>query len=149
MAMNEIRVQHEPFDVGMETMRLCERAGAAGGLASFLGVVRPGGGLVSLTLEHYPGMTEQQMRAIGVEAQARFGLLGCTLIHRVGRLVVGEPIVLVLAASAHRQPALDAVGFMIDWLKTRAPFWKCEEFADGHRAWVEARESDDEAAARW
>ncbi len=94
-------------------------------------------------------MTERAMAAIAAEAEARWGLLGCTLLHRVGRLRPGETIVLVLAAAAHRQAALDATAFLIDWLKTRAPFWKKEAFADGAEAWVAARAEDDAAAARW
>ena len=100
-------------------------------------------------LEHYPGMTERAMAAIADAAQARWELLGCTLVHRVGRLRPGENIVLVLAAAAHRQAALDATAFLIDWLKTRAPFWKKEAFAGGGEAWVEAREADEQAAERW
>src|ERR1700722_9210529 len=102
-----------------------------------------------MTLEHYPAMTERAIAQITEEAERRWGLLGCTVIHRVGRLVAGANIVLVLAAASHRQAALDATAFLIDWLKTKAPFWKREEFADGGTAWVEAREADDAAAARW
>ena len=105
--------------------------------------------LAALTLEHYPGMTEAALTAIAAEAGRRWSLLGCTLLHRVGRLPVGAPIVLVLAAAAHRQDALDATGFLIDWLKTKAPFWKQEHFADGGARWVQARASDDAAAQRW
>ena len=94
-------------------------------------------------------MTERAIARITDEAERRCGLLGCTVIHRVGRLVAGDNIVLVLAAAAHRQPALDATSFLIDWLKTKAPFWKKEEFANGGSVWVEAREADDAAAARW
>jgi len=102
-----------------------------------------------MTLEHYPGMTEPAMARIAATAEARWSLLGCTLLHRVGRLEPGANIVLVLAAAPHRQAALDATGFLIDWLKTRAPFWKKESFADGSEAWVDAREADEAAAARW
>ena len=102
-----------------------------------------------MTLEHYPAMTERAIARITEEAERRWQLLGCTVIHRVGRLAAGENIVLVLAAAAHRQPALDATAFLIDWLKTKAPFWKKEEFADGGATWVEARDADDAAAARW
>jgi molybdopterin synthase catalytic subunit len=100
-------------------------------------------------LEHYPGMTERALQKIADEAWARWPLTGCTVIHRVGRLVPGAPIVLVLTASAHRAAALDSCAFLIDWLKTSAPFWKREEFADGRERWVEAKASDDAAAARW
>jgi molybdopterin synthase catalytic subunit len=100
-------------------------------------------------LEHYPGMTERALEAIAAEAEARWSLLGCTVVHRVGRLLPGEGIVLVLAAAAHRQAALEATGFLIDWLKTRAPFWKKERFEGGEEAWVDAREEDEAAARRW
>lgn len=123
-----------------------------GGIASFAGVVRGTAGgrpIVSMTLEHYPGMTERALAAIAESAMRRWELQGCTLIHRVGELRPGEIIVLVLTASAHRQAALDACAYLIDWLKTRAPFWKKERFEDGSEAWVDARESDDAAAARW
>jgi molybdopterin synthase catalytic subunit len=102
-----------------------------------------------MTLEHYPGMTERALASIAEDAQRRWPLLGCTLIHRVGRLLPGAPIVLVLAASPHRLAALDATAFLIDWLKTKAPFWKQEEFTDGQTAWVAANESDTRAADRW
>jgi molybdopterin synthase catalytic subunit len=105
--------------------------------------------VAAMTLEHYPAMTERAIARITDEAERRWQLLGCTVIHRVGRLIAGDNIVLVLAAAAHRQPALDATEFLIDWLKTKAPFWKKEEFVQGGGAWVEAREADDAAAARW
>jgi molybdopterin synthase catalytic subunit len=94
-------------------------------------------------------MTVRAISRITEEAELRWGLLGCTVIHRVGRMLPGENIVLVLAASSHRQAALDATSFLIDWLKTKAPFWKREEFRDGEGAWVEARDADDVAASRW
>jgi molybdopterin synthase catalytic subunit len=102
-----------------------------------------------MTLEHYPAMTVRAVTGIAEEAERRWNLLGCTVIHRVGRLAAGENIVLVLAAATHRQPALDATAFLIDWLKTKAPFWKKEEFADGESTWVQARGADNAAAARW
>ena len=102
-----------------------------------------------MTLEHYPAVTETAMARIAADAMLRWPLLGCTLIHRVGELRPGDNIVLVLTASAHRQAALDAAGFLIDWLKTRAPFWKKERFTDGEEAWVQANAADDEAAAKW
>jgi molybdopterin synthase catalytic subunit len=144
-----IRVQEAPFDLATEVAALTGGRGDVGGLASFLGVCRGDGGLAAMTLEHYPGMTERAIARIAEEAEARWPLLGVTVIHRVGRLVPGEPIVLVLTASAHRAAALDSCAFLIDWLKTRATFWKREEFADGTSRWVEAKESDDAAAARW
>jgi molybdopterin synthase catalytic subunit len=102
-----------------------------------------------MTLEHYPAMTRRAIEAVAAEAERRWPLLGCTVIHRVGLLRPGDPIVLVLAASAHRQPALEATQFLIDWLKTRAPFWKQERTNDGSARWVEARAEDDDAARRW
>ena len=144
-----ILVTAAPFDTGAEIVRLLAQAGeGAGGIGSFLGVVR-GGEVAALELEHYPGMTERRLTEIAVEACARFGLAACTVIHRVGRLAPGEPIVLVVAASAHRKPALEATAFLIDWLKTRAPCWKREHLQDGEARWVEARDTDDEAAAAW
>jgi len=123
---------------------------AVGAVASFLGIVRdaPGGGLQALELEHYPGMTEAAIEAMVAEACARFGLAQARVWHRVGRLAVGEPIVLVLTHSAHRQAALDGCAFLIDYLKTQAPFWKKEHGLDGAQ-WVDAREADDAALARW
>ena len=150
--MARVRVQAEPFELGAEFAALAGGRTDIGGVGAFVGQVRDaadGRRIVAMTLEHYPGMTERAMAAIAAEAEARWSLLGCTVIHRVGRLLPGEPIVLVLAAAPHRAAALAATGFLIDWLKTRAPFWKKEEFADGGAAWVEAREADDAAAARW
>ena len=146
-----VRVGEAGFDVGAELAALTAGQTGIGGIGSFLGIVRddPAHPLESLTLEHYPGMTERAMTAIAAEASSRWSLLGCTVLHRVGRLVPGDPIVLVLAAAPHRHAALDATAFLIDWLKTRAPFWKSERFADGARRWVEARSTDDTAAARW
>ena len=110
----------------------------------------PGGRrIAALTLEHYPGMTERAIAAHRRRGRTTLAAAGCTVIHRVGRLVPGENIVLVLAAAAHRQAALEATAFLIDWLKTKAPFWKKEDFADGDATWVDARDKDDAAAARW
>ena len=146
-----IDVRAAPFDVSAE-MQALSYAGV-GGIGCFVGVVRGdssrGGGLSALTLEHYPGMTETAIARIVDEATRRFELLGCTVIHRIGRLEIGQAIVLVVAAAAHRATALEATSFLIDWLKTKAPFWKLEEFTDGSQNWVEARETDDAAAARW
>ena len=142
-----VSVRPGPFDVAAELHALS--ASGVGGIGCFVGLVRAADRLSALVLEHYPGMTERAIARIADEAIGRFDLLGCTVIHRVGRLAVGEPIVVVLAAAAHRAAALDATAFLIDWLKTRAPFWKREEFDDGSHAWVEAREADDAAAARW
>lgn len=150
--MATIRVQQENFDPGAEFAALGAGRVDIGGLGCFVGTVRDtakGRRIVSMTLEHYPAMTERAMARIAGEAEARWPLLGCTLIHRVGTLLPGENIVLILTASAHRQAALDATGFLIDWLKTKAPFWKKEQFADGEQAWVAANSEDDAAAARW
>lgn len=146
-----IRVQTEDFDAGAEIAALRERAGDVGGLCSFIGVVRAGTGserIIAMTLEHYPGMTEKEVARIEAEARQRWPLEDVTIIHRIGRLVPGDQIVLVLTASAHRKAAIEAAEFLIDWLKTMAPFWKSEESA-GETRWVAARASDDEAAAKW
>lgn len=154
--MATIRVQAAAFDVGAEIAALTAGRREIGGIGCFLGTVRDdaalGGNarpLAALTLEHYPGMTERAIARIAEQAERRWHLAGCTVIHRIGRMEPGEPIVLVVAASAHRQAALDATAFLIDWLKTKAPFWKREEFTDGQANWVDARETDDTAAARW
>lgn len=150
--MPTVRVQAEAFDPGAEMAALLAGRTNVGGVGCFVGLVRDsanGQPICSMTLEHYPGMTERTLAAIAAEAESRWTLQGCTVIHRYGRLLPGEPIVLVLTASPHRQAALDATAFLIDWLKTRAPFWKQEELADGGAHWVEARAADDAAAARW
>jgi len=146
-----IRVQREDFDVGAELARLTESRTDIGGLASFVGLVREtneGDRLVAMTLEHYPAMTEKQLAEIEAEAMKRWPLQASLVIHRYGRLTPGERIVLVATASSHRQAALESCQFLIDWLKTQAPFWKLEETMAGDR-WVAARESDDLAAQRW
>ncbi len=145
--MITVNVATAPFDAGAEIASL-GRDGM-GAVASFVGIVRGDGGLTALTLEHYPAMTEAALRALAETAVQRWALGGVTVYHRVGRLVPGDPIVLVACASAHRKDALEACAFLIDRLKTDAPFWKRETFADGREVWVEARTSDDEAAARW
>ena len=146
-----MRGQRADFDLSAETDALLAACPEAGAVGSFLGVVRstPERPIAAMTLEHYPAMTEPALTKIAMEAVARFALLGCTVIHRHGRLLPGERIVLVLAAARHRQAALDGTGFLIDWLKTRAPFWKKEILAGGEEAWVTAREQDEEAAAKW
>lgn len=149
--MDEVRVQEADFDVGAEMAALLARCPRAGGIGCFVGVVRslPDRPVTALTLEHYPAMTGPALARIAADATARFGLLGCTVVHRVGRLEPGAQIVLVLAASAHRGEALEATAFLIDWLKTAAPFWKKETLASGAEEWVEARAQDDEAASHW
>jgi molybdopterin synthase catalytic subunit len=146
-----VLVQEADFDLGAEYAALTDGRTDIGGIGAFIGTVRQdeGSRLAALLLEHYPGMTERAISRIVAEAERRWELQGCTVIHRVGRLPPGANIVLVVAASAHRQAALEATAFLIDWLKTKAPFWKREEFANGSITWVEARESDETAAARW
>ncbi len=146
-----IRVQTEDFDPGAELAALTRGNHAIGGLASFVGLVRDmaGGEAVgAMTLEHYPGMTERELERIEAEANERWALEASLIVHRHGRLEPGDRIVLVATASAHRQAALEATAFLIDWLKTRAPFWKLEDMPEGAK-WVDARASDDRAAARW
>jgi molybdopterin synthase catalytic subunit len=142
-----VLVSADDFDPGAALDAL--RLGGVGGIASFVGIVRGGDGLVSLTLDHYPAMTQRALQTLAEQAVARWRLDGVTIIHRVGSLVPGDRIVFVGTASAHRKAALESCEFLIDALKTRAPFWKNETYADGRRQWVEARTSDDEAAARW
>ena len=147
-----IRVQREDFDVAAELAALGAGRTDIGGVVSFVGLVRDmaGGAAVgAMTLEHYPGMTEKQLAAIEAEAQARWPLAASLIIHRYGRLEPGDRIVMVATASAHRDAAFDSCRFLIDWLKTDAPFWKCEEWTDGARRWVEAKSSDDAARDRW
>jgi molybdopterin synthase catalytic subunit len=152
--MPHIKVQTEDFDVGAELVALTAGRTDIGGIGCFIGTVRAdpnrsGSTVTGMTLEHYPGMTERAITRIAEQAAERWPLLGCTVIHRVGTLCPGENIVLVIAASSHRQAALDATAFLIDWLKTKAPFWKREDFTGGEGAWVDAREADDAAADRW
>ncbi len=145
-------VQAAPFDVAEELAALTGGRTDIGGVGCFVGTVRSQSGgrtILAMELEHYPAMTVAALQAIAQQAERRWTLLGCTVIHRIGRLEPGEAIVLVLAASAHRQAALDATGFLIDWLKTRAPFWKKELFADGGEGWVAGRPDDEAAAQRW
>ena len=124
-------------------------SGVAGALVTFSGIVRGGeGDVAAMMLEHYPGMTEAALEEIEAEACARWDLSASLIIHRVGRLMPGENIMMVAAASRHRKAAFEAAEFLMDYLKTRAPFWKKEETPEGAR-WVDAREADDDAAARW
>jgi molybdopterin synthase catalytic subunit len=145
--MTYVSIQHEVFDVGAELARL--EAFGSGAVASFTGLVRGDGGLSALTLEHYPGMTEAALQRLAEAAKSRWTLDGVTIIHRIGAMTPGERIVFVGTASPHRAAALEACSFLIDRLKTEAPFWKQERFADGRVLWVEPRASDDDAAARW
>ena len=146
-----IRVQQEDFDVGAEIARLTGGNRAIGGLAVFVGVVRDMADrekIGAMTLEHYPGMTEKKLAEIEAEAQRRWPLEASLIVHRYGRLLPGDNIVLVACASPHRDAAFDACRFLIDWLKTEAPFWKLEETGKGPK-WVDARDSDDTARKRW
>jgi molybdopterin synthase catalytic subunit len=142
-----IRVQHADFDLNAEVSALAGD-GEAGAVASFTGHVRKEGDLSTLTLEHYPHMTEAEIARLASEAAERWPLTGVTVIHRVGSLKPGDRIVLVAVASQHRQAAFQACEFLMDYLKTHAPFWK-EEARSGERHWVEHRHSDDDAAKRW
>ncbi|GAB2180604.1 molybdenum cofactor biosynthesis protein MoaE [Denitratisoma sp. agr-D3] len=145
--MFEVTVQAADFDTGAELARVGAFDGGA--VASFVGLVRRGGeGVQAMTLEHYPAMTEKAIAEIVEQARARWPLHAVRVIHRIGRLLPGEQIVLVAVAADHRGEAFAACEFIMDWLKTRAPFWKKEETAQGSR-WVDARESDDTAASRW
>jgi molybdopterin synthase catalytic subunit len=146
-----IKVQREDFDIGAELAQLTNGNTKVGGLASFVGLVRDladQGAVSAMTLEHYPGMTEKRLAEIEAEARSRWPLEGVLIIHRYGKLEPGDRIVLVATTSPHRQAALESCAFLIDWLKTKAPFWKLEEGAKG-TAWVEAKESDDHAAEKW
>ena len=146
-----IRVQTEDFDPAAEAERLTAGNHGVGAVVTFVGLVRDmaaGAGVAAITLEHYPGMTERQLADIEAEAQRRWPLEATLIIHRHGRLAAGERIVMVACASAHRQAAFDACNFLIDWLKTQAPFWKMEHTDTGDH-WVDAKASDDAAADRW
>lgn len=151
-----IAVQETPFDAATEQARLCAGDPGIGAVASFVGLVRghnrvegQEAEVSTLTLEHYPGMTEKALGRIVDAAAERWSLQAVTVIHRVGELCLGEPIVLVLSASAHRQAAFESCQFIMDILKTEAPFWKKERLPDGSERWVDAREYDGQAAARW
>jgi molybdopterin synthase catalytic subunit len=146
-AMMTVSVQEADFDVGAETAALSADDVGAGAVASFVGLVR-GEGIRAMTLEHYPAMTEKALVEIVEQARSRWDLRRVRVIHRVGRLLPGDRIVFVGVSSSHRGDAFAACEFIMDYLKTRAPFWKKEETAEGAR-WVDARESDDSAAARW
>ncbi|NDP48789.1 MAG: molybdopterin synthase catalytic subunit MoaE [Sulfuriferula multivorans] len=147
----KIVIQTDAFDLGAEVNAMSQGRTDIGAIASFVGLARDmneGSGVQAMTLEHYPGMTEKALATLVEETCARWALLDVTVIHRVGRLLPGDPIVLVAVASSHRGEAFAACEFVMDALKTRAPFWKKEETPEGER-WVEARVSDNTAAARW
>lgn len=146
-----VRVQREDFDAGAELNRLRRGHRAVGAIASFIGTVRDvneGVGVATMTLEHYPGMTERALQAIVDQAKSRWDIIDCVVIHRYGELEPTDQIVLVAVSSAHRGEAFAACEFVMDYLKTQAPFWKKERTPDGER-WVDARASDDAAAQRW
>lgn len=146
-----VRVQRDDFDAAAETARIVAGRAAAGAIVTFTGLCRDEGGRLSaLELEHYPGMAEAEIERICRTAVTRFSLLGIAAIHRVGRIAPGENIVLVIAAAPHRHAAFDGASFVMDYLKTAAPFWKKEHFADGSEGgWVEAKDSDDTALEKW
>jgi molybdopterin synthase catalytic subunit len=147
-----VRVQCEDFDVGAEVRRLTAGRTDIGAIVTFTGMVRrenEGGAIAGMTLEHYPGMTEAELARVEAEAGKRWPLQASLIVHRVGALTPGDNIVLVVTASAHREAAFSAAEFLMDYLKTRAPFWKKETRADGEERWVDARCSDEHAAGRW
>lgn len=151
--MFTVRIQSEDFDAAAEAAALTRGRADVGAVVTFTGLCRaqdaPGGApLIALTLEHYPGMAEEEIRRLIEEAGTRWPLLGATVIHRYGRMVPGDNIVLVVTTSSHRGAAFEAAEFLMDWLKTRAPFWKLEEREDAS-SWVAAKDTDDEAAGRW
>ena len=146
-----IRIQQTDFDVGHEIAALTKGRVDIGAVVSFSGICRGsenGEPIAALTLEHYPDMAEAEIKRHTDEAMARWPLSGLTVIHRIGRIVPGENIVLVLAASAHRQAAFEAAEFLMDYLKANAPFWKRVDAADGAN-WIDARDQDEDAASRW
>lgn len=141
------RVQSDPFDPATELAGLDDGAGA---VVSFTGIVRDDTGtLAALEIEHYPGMTERALSEYGQAAARRFDLTGWRIVHRHGRLTVGQPIMMVATAARHRRAAFDAADYLMDWLKSRAPFWKREVTQDGQTRWVAAKDSDEDALARW
>lgn len=147
-----VRVQQEDFNVSTEIDRLLGGRRDIGAVVTFTGRVRgddDGRAITTLTLEHYPEMTEAEMARIEAEAMQRWPLQAALLVHRVGELKAGDNIVLVVTAAAHRQTAFEAAAFLMDYLKTRAPFWKKETTPDGESTWVDARSADDAAADRW
>lgn len=147
-----VRVTPDDFDMSAEVARLTAGRTDIGAIVTFTGTVRgeaKGRPLVAMTLEHYPGMTEDELARVEAEAQARWPLQGTLIVHRIGTLKPGDNIVLVVTASAHRHAAFEAAEFLMDYLKSRAPFWKKETGSDGEGAWVDARDSDDASLKRW
>lgn len=151
MAITDIRVGEVDFSLDEELSRIMRESPSAGGVASFVGLVRnknDGAAVSRMTLEHYPGMTEKSLAKIAAAARERFHLVDVIVVHRVGELKVGDRIVLCLTSAEHRSDAFAGCEYIMDWLKTEAPFWKKEQTPDGER-WVDARESDDKARERW
>lgn len=147
--MAKVSVQSEDFDLTAEHAKIRGTNYDIGAIVTFTGTVRDiGGSLTSMTLEHYPGMTEKELKRLAAEAEARWPLEGCRVIHRYGTLQPGDNIVLVVTASKHRQAAFEAAEFLMDFLKSKAPFWKKEATANGGD-WVDAKETDEEALKRW
>ena len=149
--MANVRVQASHFDVAAESDALTKDRTEIGAVVAFTGLCRgEAETLAALEIEHYPGMAEAEIERVALEAEARWPLAGATIVHRFGRIAPGEPIVLVVTASRHRQAAFDAAAFLMDYMKTRAPFWKKEHRTDGTTGeWVEAKAIDDAAAERW
>jgi molybdopterin synthase catalytic subunit len=145
--MKRVLISGEPISTEVALAGLSDLGGGA--VSSFTGISRDDGGVTAIELEHYPGMTESSLMRLIDEAFARWALLGAAIVHRIGRVAVGEPVVVVGAASRHRADALEATAFLIDRLKTDAPFWKKEHYADGTSVWVDAKSSDDDRSARW
>ena len=145
--MKLVRISHEAIQWELELSGLAGLGGGA--MSSFTGIVRNDGGVKAIELEHYPGMTEACLMSLIEGATARWSLLGCVITHRVGMVPVGGQVVVIGAASLHRAEALEATGFLIDRLKTEAPFWKREHYADGTAKWVQAKLTDDARSARW
>ena len=146
-----IKVQNEDFNLATEISELCGNQNDIGAIVNFIGVVREGTGskkITSMTLEHYPGMTERELERIEREARTRWDLIDCLVIHRYGELFPGDNIVLVVTLSSHRTDAFQAAEFLMDYLKTSAPFWK-KEVTNGDESWVEAKQSDAEATKAW
>ena len=145
--MKRVLISSEPISAEVALAGLSDLGGGA--VSSFTGISRDDGGVTAIELEHYPGMTESSLMRLIDEAFARWALLGAAIVHRIGRVAVGEPVVVVGAASRHRADALEATAFLIDRLKTDAPFWKKEHYADGRSVWVDAKSSDDDRSSRW
>ena len=145
--MKRVLISDEPISAEVALAGLSDLGGGA--VSSFTGISRDDGGVTAIQLEHYPGMTESSLMRLIDEAFARWALLGAAIVHRIGRVAVGEPVVVVGAASRHRADALEATAFLIDRLKTDAPFWKKEHYADGTSVWVDAKSSDDDRSSRW